>query len=69
MLKPFLHHLRSNPTEALWQVVASTDGKESFIKFSEDDLCCNVIVGADGENSAIAKEFDFERKILQGTVL
>lgn len=40
---------------------------ELLVPYSDSDLYCNVLVGADGENSTVAKQMGFERKVLQGS--
>lgn len=50
----------------LWKMnVAPATKERLLVPYSNEDLYINVLVGADGENSAVAKELDFERKILQ----
>lgn len=58
---------RAKPQSGLWQVVVAAQGKPDFVDYRDDDLAANIIVGADGENSLVAKDFDFERKVLQGS--
>lgn len=38
-----------------------------FVDYTDADLTASIVVGADGENSLVAKEFDFDRKVLQGS--
>jgi hypothetical protein len=56
---------RAKPQSGLWQVVVAAQGKPDFVDYRDDDLAANIIVGADGENSLVAKDFEFERKVLQ----
>jgi hypothetical protein len=56
---------RANPGVGLWQVKVETKDKPDFVEYQEQDLCANILVGADGENSLVAKDFEFERKVLQ----
>ncbi|ELR17997.1 uncharacterized protein ACA1_209420 [Acanthamoeba castellanii str. Neff] len=58
---------RAKPQSGLWQVVVAAQGKPDFVDYRDDDLAANIIVGADGENSLVAKDFEFERKVLQGS--
>jgi len=58
---------RANPGVGLWQVKVETKDKPDFVEYQEQDLCANILVGADGENSLVAKDFEFERKVLQGS--
>ncbi|KAL6054010.1 NADPH:sulfur oxidoreductase [Balamuthia mandrillaris] len=72
-----VHHLGSSgkvvvcnpsPREFHWRVEASpvpTD-KQLFNDFQPDDLLCDILIGADGENSVVAREMGFTRKVLQG---
>jgi 2-polyprenyl-6-methoxyphenol hydroxylase-like FAD-dependent oxidoreductase len=39
----------------------------SKTKPPKEDLRCNVLIGADGQNSNVAKLFEFDRKLFKGS--
>ena len=47
------------------ELESATRGKPLLVDYSDEDLFLNILVGADGENSAVARELEFERKTLQ----
>jgi len=50
-----------------WKVQVSSPSKDKLIvPFDDSELYFNIIIGADGENSAVAKDLAFDRKIMQG---
>eukprot|EP01087_Luapelamoeba_hula_P001011 TRINITY_DN1076_c0_g1_i2.p1 TRINITY_DN1076_c0_g1~~TRINITY_DN1076_c0_g1_i2.p1 ORF type:complete len:1930 (-),score=528.69 TRINITY_DN1076_c0_g1_i2:16-5805(-) len=50
-----------------WKIQASAVPKDKLlVPYDEKELYVNIIVGADGENSAVAKDLLFDRKIMQG---